>query len=185
MSFILASASPRRKQLLAGLISEFEIEPSRFEEVGAGLSAYQTARAFAEGKARDVAARHPHDAVLGSDTVVSLNGVILGKPADDADARRMLRLLSGRTHTVYTGICLIADGKQYLDVAQADVTFEELTDAIIEAYVATGKPLDKAGAYGIQDGFPLVKRYAGSFSCIMGLPVERLAGMLREAGLLR
>ena len=111
MRLVLASASPRRKELLARLVPQFEVEPSRFEEVGAGLSACETARAFAVGKAREVAARRPQDAVLGSDTVVSLDGKILGKPKDEGDARRMLRLLSGRTHTVYTGVCLIAGGK--------------------------------------------------------------------------
>ena len=184
MRLVLASASPRRKELLARLVPQFEIEPSRFEEVGAGLSAYQTARAFAVGKAREVASRRPQDAALGSDTVVSLDGVILGKPKDAADARRMLRRLSGRTHTVFTGVCLISGGKELVDVAHADVTFEDLTDEVIAAYVATGKPMDKAGAYGIQDGFPLVRSYEGSFSCIMGLPLERLAGMLREAGII-
>lgn len=184
MRLVLASASPRRKELLARLVPQFEVEPSRFEEVGAGLSACETARAFAVGKAREVAARRPQDAVLGSDTVVSLDGKILGKPKDEGDARRMLRLLSGRTHTVYTGVCLIAGGKEFVDVVHADVTFEALTDEVVAVYVATGKPLDKAGAYGIQDGFPLVRSYRGSFSCIMGLPLERLSGMLREAGLI-
>ena len=183
MKFILASASPRRRELLKQLIPQFEIRPSRFEEVGAG-AAHERALAFARGKARDVAADYPHDAVLGSDTVVCLEEKILGKPVDAEDAKATLRLLSGRTHSVYTGVCLIVDKKENSDVVRADVTFEELSDEMIDAYVATGLPLDKAGAYGIQDGYPLVKSYEGSLSSIIGLPVERLSEMLREAKLL-
>lgn len=184
MRVVLASASPRRRALLSGILPQFEVEPSRFEEVSAGLSAYETARRNAVGKARDVAARHKDAVVIGSDTVVSLGGDILGKPKDAADAKRMLRLLSGRTHTVYTGVCLIA-GEEHTEVAAADVTFERLSDETIDSYVASGKPLDKAGAYGIQDGYPLVRSYKGSFSCIMGLPVGLLEEMLRAAGVLQ
>lgn len=181
MRFLLASNSPRRRELLASLIGEFDVEPSRFEESGAGLSAYETARANACGKAREVASRFPDCAVLGADTVVSLDGNVLGKPKNEADACAILRALRGRTHIVYTGVCLIADGREQADVVSTQVTFFPLSEALIARYVASGLPMDKAGAYGIQDGYPLVERYEGSYSNVVGLPLERLRVMLREA----
>ena len=184
MKFILASNSPRRRELLAGLVPQFDVEPSRFSEKGAGLCAYDAALLNACGKARDVAARHADCAVLGADTVVSLDGRILGKPVNEADARRMLRALSGREHEVLTGICLIADGREERDVVTTRVTFSRLSDEVIERYVASGLPLDKAGAYGIQDGYPLVERHCGSYSNVVGLPLERLREMLRAAHLI-
>lgn len=184
MKLILASNSPRRRELLAQLISEFEVEPSRFEERGAGLPAYEAALANACGKARDVASHRADAAVLGADTVVCLDGALLGKPKDAADAAAILRRLSGREHVVYTGVCLIAGGKEYADVAATRVVFSALSEELIGRYVASGLPMDKAGAYGIQDGYPLVARYEGSFSNVVGLPVELLGGMLRAARLL-
>ena len=184
MTFILASNSPRRRELLARLLPGFVTEPSHFEEGGAGLCAYEAVRLNAAGKARDVAARHADCAVLGADTVVSLGGRILGKPRDAADARAMLRDMSGREHEVYTGMCLIAGGRERQDVAVTRVRFAPLSEELIADYVASGLPLDKAGSYGIQDGYPLVESYAGSYSNVMGLPLERLQVLLREAGLI-
>ena len=138
--------------------------------------------------------------MLGADTVVCLDGALLGKPKqaarqavlevqnveprDAADAAAILRRLSGREHVVYTGACLIAGGKEYADVAATRVVFSALSEELIRRYVASGLPMDKAGAYGIQDGYPLVARYEGSFSNVVGLPVELLGGMLRAARLL-
>ena len=185
MKLILASNSPRRRELLAQFISEFEVEPSRFEERGAGLPAYEAALANACGKARDVASRRADAAVLGADTVVSPDGQrVLGKPNDAADACAMLRALSGKEHIVCTGVCLIADGREQRDVVTTRVRFAPLSDDLIARYVASGLPMDKAGAYGIQDGYPLVERYEGSYSNVVGLPVERLRAMLRAAGLI-
>ena len=184
MKFILASNSPRRRELLGALISDFTVEPSHFSEEGAGLSARDTALAFACGKAADVAARRPGCAVLGADTVVALGNRILGKPRSADEARRMLALLSGKVHTVYTGVCLIAPQGTYSDVVETRVYFRPLEEELIEAYVESGLPMDKAGAYGIQDGYPLVDRYEGSFTNVVGLPVERLKAILREAGLI-
>ena len=184
---VLASNSPRRKELLRGLGFPFEVRtlPGIDESYPEGLAGADIPLYIARKKAEAYRGRMGSgELLLTADTIVWVDGRVLGKPADAADAMRMLRLLSGRTHTVYTGVCLIAGGKEFVDVVHADVTFEALTDEVVAAYVATGKPLDKAGAYGIQDGFPLVRSYRGSFSCIMGLPLERLSGMLREAGLI-
>ena len=180
--FILASASPRRRELLSGLVSRFCVQPSRFEEVPSGLPPARTALSFAVGKAEDVAARFPGQIVLGADTVVSLGGDVLGKPRDAADAAATLRRLSGCTHSVFTGICLIGRGKKLCATEESRVTFFELSDALIAQYVASGLPLDKAGSYGIQDGYPLVRALEGSYTNVVGLPVERVRTMLEELG---
>lgn len=184
MRLILASNSPRRRELLAQLVPAFDAEPSHFLEESAGLCAYDAALANARGKAHDVAARHADCAVLGADTVVALEGRILGKPADARQAREMLRSLSGRQHTVYTGVCLFARGRELADVVATHVWFAPLSGELIARYVASGLPMDKAGAYGIQDGYPLVERYEGSYSNVVGLPLERLRAMLRKAHIL-
>lgn len=181
MQLILASGSPRRRELLAQIRKDFTVEPSLFGEGERGLSARDTVSLFAREKAKEVHARFPAAAVLGADTVVSLDGVILGKPADKADAARMLRLLSGRTHSVLTGVCLIAGGKIYETVCETEVTFFPLGEALIERYVQSGLPLDKAGAYGIQDGYPLAERIAGSYTNVVGLPVEETRELLSRA----
>lgn len=170
MKVLLASASPRRKQLLAG-ITPFDVEPSSFEERAQGLPARETALCFARGKARDVFLKHRDCLVLGADTVVCLDGEIFGKPADAEDAKRMLRLLSGRTHSVFTGVCLMREGKTVEAAEETEVTFFPLGEEKIEEYVASGLPFGKAGAYGIQDG-GLVERIKGSYTNVVGLPVE-------------
>lgn len=185
MRLLLASNSPRRRELLARLVPDFGVEPSRFAECGAGFLAYDAALANARGKAREVASRCPGCAVLGADTVVSPDGrEIFGKPRDAAQARAMLRTLSGREHFVYSGVCLIARGREDADTVCTRVYFSPLTDELIDRYVASGLPMDKAGAYGIQDGYPLVSRYEGSWSNVVGLPLERLQALLRAAGLI-
>ena len=155
----------------------FLVKPSGFEEVH-GLSAQTAALVNARGKAEEVFSRFPSDVVLGADTVVSLGGEVFGKPQDDADAARMLRLLSGRTHTVYTGVCLLAEGVREERVVATDVTFFPLSEELIAAYVASGLPRGKAGAYGIQDGYPLVEKIMGSYTNVVGLPTEEVGGML-------
>ena len=151
-----------------------------FEESAKGLSAYGTALCFARGKAREVASRFPGATVLGADTVVSLDGEILGKPKSKEDAKRMLGMLSGRAHAVYTGVCIVRGDREVSKVVTSRVIFRGLSDELIERYVASGLPLDKAGAYGIQDGYPLVDRYEGSYTNIIGLPVETVREMLAE-----
>ncbi|MBQ8342583.1 MAG: septum formation protein Maf [Clostridia bacterium] len=178
MEWILASASPRRKQLLAELIEQFEIIPARGEErADITLPPERLVQALAAQKAEEVAAlpKAQGKAVLGSDTVVALDGEVLGKPRDEEDAARMLRALSGRTHEVFTGVCIIypkgGDVLKVTAVACTKVRFLTLTEEKIAAYVATGSPMDKAGAYGIQDG-DLVEEIDGSFSNVVGLPLE-------------
>ncbi len=178
---ILASNSPRRRELLAELGYSFRVEPSSFEERERGLSAHDTALAFARGKAEEVFSRFPEAVVLGADTVVSLDGAILGKPKDKEDAARMLRLLGGRTHTVYTGVCVLLRGHREERVEATEVDFFPLTEEVIGQYVASGLPLDKAGAYGIQDGYPLVRSIRGSYTNVVGLPTETVGTMLAAA----
>lgn len=180
MDWILASASPRRKELFGEIIKQpFEIIPAKGEENADGCqtpSALVTALACQ--KAEEVAAlpQAQGKAVLGADTVVALNGEILGKPIDEKDAFRMLKALSGNTHEVYTGVCILyprANGKRKKRCFSVctQVTFFALSNEQISAYIATGSPMDKAGAYGIQDG-GLVEKILGSFSNVVGLPQE-------------
>lgn len=178
MEWILASASPRRRELLAELIERFEIIPARGEERADGtLPPAKLVQALAERKATEVAAlpAAKGKAVLGADTVVALSGEVLGKPRDEEDAARMLRALSGRTHEVFTGVCILypKGGRTEKRTAAActKVRFLPLSEEKIAAYVATGSPMDKAGAYGIQDG-DLVEGIDGSFSNVVGLPLE-------------
>ena len=134
-------------------------------------------------KAAKIAALHADNVIVSADTIVVIDGKILGKPKDTQDAARMLRLLSGRTHTVYTGLTVFANGESRTQVVSTAVTFRDLTDAEIAAYIETGEPMDKAGAYGIQGyGSMFVSHLDGDYFCVMGLPVCTLAGMLRAAG---
>lgn len=177
MKLLLASASPRRRELLAP-VCEFEIAPSSFEEVTEG-SAEEIVLANARGKALEVLKRFPGRRVLGADTAVSLNGVILGKPKDAADAERMLRMLSGKEHSVFTGVCLADKNGTSERVVETKVLFKTLSENQIKNYVLSGAPLDKAGAYGIQDGVT-VASYKGSYTNVMGLPMEAVKEMLFE-----
>jgi nucleoside triphosphate pyrophosphatase len=176
----LASASPRRKQLLEMLHIPVVVTPANVQEIplpGEAPSAY--VRRLARDKARAV----PGALVLGSDTTVVLDDQILEKPADDADALRMLTLLQGRTHLVLTGVCLVANGIEYHAIDETRVTFRECSDQMLRDYVATGEPRDKAGAYGIQGwGAALVERIEGDFFGVMGLPVRLVLRLLAEAG---
>ena len=181
MNLILASASPRRRELLAQLHVPFQIVPSAFEEIAEGLSAYKTALLFAEGKAKDVFSKNRDCAVLGADTVVSLNGKIFGKPVSAEDARSMLMRLSGRTHSVFTGVCLVYEGFFRSFVEETKVTFYPLGEKLIGEYVKSGLPMGKAGAYGIQDGYPLIEKYEGSYTNVVGLPMERIKTLFEEA----
>lgn len=180
MKFLLASNSPRRRELLSGLVPAFEVVPSRFEEIAKeGERGEERCLRFAEGKAREVFARFPDAAVLGADTVVVFGGEILGKPKDEADAFEMLRFLSGKTHSVYTGVCLVTPEGERSGVEETCVTFRPLSDEEILSYIKTGSPFDKAGAYGIQDsGFAAAFR--GSYSNVVGLPLERVREYVKE-----
>ena len=187
MEWILASASPRRKELFADLVEKFDVIPAQGEEkVEAGLIPKQLVQALAKQKAEEVAAMPCAKGkfVLGADTVVALGDEVLGKPKDEADAKRMLTALSGKSHDVYTGVCIVyldKDGNQAtrIDAARTEVVFEALSNEQIDAYIAGGSPMDKAGAYGIQDG-GLVKEIKGSYSNVVGLPMELLESLIKE-----
>ena len=201
LRLVLASASPRRESLLRGLGLAFEVVPSGIPEDGGGGPALQVAPGLALAKAREVAARlaqpsaecgppithsafrNPQCLVLGADTIVECEGKTLGKPADAAEARAMLRALSGRTHRVVTGVALVdaASGRAETGAALTEVTFRALTDAEIAAYVETGEPFGKAGAYAIQEvGGLLVEEIRGSPSNVIGLPVTLVYDLLRR-----
>lgn len=179
---ILASGSPRRRELLETAGVPFTVCVSDIEEVvEAGLTPAQTVKSLAKQKALAVAKEHPKDIVLGADTVVALDGEILGKPADAEDAVAMLTRLSGKCHSVYTGVALVRKGKAFAFATQTKVWFYELTPEEIADYVATGEPLDKAGAYGIQGkGCTLVERIEGDYANVVGLPVAAVYRALKS-----
>ncbi len=181
---ILASKSPRRKELLSLITTDFEIIPAEGEEnADPTLSPEKFVEALAVAKAQEIAALHPDDIVIGSDTVVAINGEILGKPKDKEDAFRMLSLISGTRHSVFTGAAVIKNGKIHSFTEETKVKFFPLDEFEIERYIATGEPFDKAGAYGIQDlGALLVEGIEGDYYNVMGLPVGRLFRLMKEIG---
>lgn len=182
---ILASGSPRRRELLAKIAKNFEVIPSDApESLRADLSPEENAEALALDKARAVALKFPGRFVLGADTIVILEGEILGKPRDAADAARILRTLSGKTHRVATGIAAIRPNGEHCSAVEiSEVTIKVLADAEIEEYIATGEPMDKAGAYAIQGrGAALVESHNGSWSNVVGLPLERVETLLTKVG---
>jgi septum formation protein len=186
---ILASESPRRRELLAAVGVPFRVVPSGIDEVPrAGESPLRFVRRAALDKGDAVAVLHPSSFVLAADTIVVADGRILGKPRDRAEARRMLSRLAGREHKVYTAICLLCRERGFLDLGTevTRVRFRPLTAAEIAAYARTGECDDKAGAYAAQGaGMLLIDRVAGSFSNVVGLPMTRVVTMLARARLIR
>ncbi len=184
---ILASASPRRQALLRALGIEHRAVPSRAAESGprpAGAS--RLTEALAYSKAADVAARTDEGLVLGADTIVECEGRLLGKPHDADEARRLLQRLSGRAHLVVTGLALVDAGSRRTEIGHdvTQVRMRPLTDAEIQAYVQTGEPFDKAGAYAIQGGaLAFVEGITGSYTNVMGLPLGKLRGLLLRFGI--
>jgi septum formation protein len=182
---LLASNSPRRRQLLALGGWMFGVEVANIDETPLPRELPQLyVRRLSEGKARAVAERaRPEHIIIGADTCVVIDGKILGKPADKDEARDMLRRLRSRTHQVYTGIAVlrVADGKLLTTVCMTDVPMRAYSDKEIEAYILSGDPLDKAGAYGIQNpDFQPVAHMAGCYASVMGLPLCHLTVLLRE-----
>lgn len=177
---ILASGSPRRRKLLSLITDEFEVLVSGCDEfVPEGTPAEKVPAILAEQKALAVAKLRPEDTVIGSDTVVVLNNEIFGKPKDKVHAHAMLKALSGKRHFVYTGVAVAEKGSVRSFVQKTEVEFYELSDETIEKYIATGEPMDKAGAYGIQGkGSVLVKGIIGDYFNVMGLPVAETARFL-------
>jgi septum formation protein len=184
---ILASASPRRQELLRSAGIPFKVQPADIDEAPlAGEGARACAERLAREKARAVHKEYPEDFVLGADTIVVIDDTMLGKPRDDEDAARMLRLLSGKTHAVITGVCLA--GPQAFETSTSEntlVTMCEISESEIRAYISTREPMDKAGAYAIQGiASRWITRIEGDYSNVIGLPVAKVYTMLRKRKLL-
>ncbi|NLT95615.1 MAG: septum formation inhibitor Maf [Clostridia bacterium] len=186
MDIVLASGSPRRAELLRQINLPFSIMVSDIDENNVEMvEPKEWVQLLASAKARDIAARLGKGLVIGADTVVVLDNKVLGKPRDTKEAIEMLEFLSGRTHQVMTGIALVdaEKGKKLTDVEITQVKFRELSKKEIEAYVASGEPMDKAGAYGIQGlGAVLVEGISGCYFNVVGLPLNRLVQCLKNFG---
>lgn len=181
MDIILASKSPRRKELLALMGYGFTVRVTEAPEPlpSPENSPEENLRVIVAAKSGGINEQYPESAVIAADTVVFLGGEYFGKPVDKQDAVRMLKKLSGKTHEVYTGVSVFYAGNTQFDFERSSVTFRGLSDREILDYVATGEPLDKAGAYGIQGfGAKLVARVDGDFYNVMGLPIGKLRAML-------
>ena len=179
---ILASQSPRRQQLLSLIGITHEVKPADIDE---RYLPGEKPRAHAERLAREKAAAitDADAVVIAADTIVVVDGAVLGKPRDEREAAQMLKRLSGRTHTVMTAVAVSWNGRVESDVEEVDVTFHPLTDDDIAAYIATREPMDKAGAYGIQGyGATIVSRVDGDYFAVMGLPLQRLVRLLERCG---
>jgi septum formation protein len=181
---ILASASPRRRELLALVGIAHRVRPADIDEtVGANELPEPHALRLANEKAAVIARDHPHELVIAADTIVVLDGEILGKPRSDDGAKSMLARLSGRTHTVVTAIACALEGRSASAVETVQVTFRDLTPEEIDAYVETREPMDKAGSYGIQGyGATIVRRIDGDYFAVIGLSLVRLVELMKEVG---
>jgi septum formation protein len=183
---VLASASPRRRDILRALGLGFEVDPADIDETpAAGASVDAVVAALSLRKAQHAAPRHRNALVVAADTLVDLDGRILSKPVDESDACAMLTAMSGRSHRVATGLVLLdaATGEAQTALVETEVTFRPMSEDEIDAYVATGEPMDKAGSYGIQGlGAAFVQRIDGDYYNVAGLPVAALNGLLRAAG---
>lgn len=174
---ILASASPRRQQLLKDIVDDFKIITADIdEEISYVLSPLEAVKDIAKRKGEKIHLEHPHDLVISADTIVVLNNTIIGKPVDEEDAKRILRKLSNKTHEVITAYCLFKEDKFIERYVISSVKFNELSEQLINDYVASGSPLDKAGAYGAQDNekYPIVKEIKGSLTNVIGFPVDEI-----------
>jgi nucleoside triphosphate pyrophosphatase len=181
VSLILASASPRRRELLTRAGIDIDVDPAHVDERSEPPEQY--VERIARLKASAVAVRHPGRPVLGADTIVVVDGDVLGKPADAAEATGMLRRLAGRTHQVLTGIALAWAGRIALEIERTDVVMSPMSEDDIAWYVRSGEPLDKAGAYAIQGlASRFVTRIEGSYSNVVGLPVATVVELLRTSG---
>jgi septum formation protein len=181
---VLASSSPRRRELLALIGIPHEVRPANIDETMRPREAPRRhAERLAREKAGAIATRDPDRITIGADTVVVINRKVLGKPADVDDAARMLRMLSGREHTVITAVAVSRGRKLRSAIEEVRVKFRRLRAEEIDAYIATGEPMDKAGAYGIQGyGATIVERIEGDYFAVMGLPLVRLVGLMRDVG---
>ena len=180
MSIILASASPRRQELLKLITPDFKVIPADIDEtVPENTPAEKTAEVLAVSKAKHIPAIYPNDTVIGSDTTGILGDEIMGKPRNEAECFKMLESLSGRTHKVITGVAVCRGGRTHSFSSVSEVKFYKLSEKEISGYIATGEPFDKAGGYGIQGyGSLLVEKINGDYFTIVGLPVAKLKRLL-------
>jgi septum formation protein len=185
VGLVLASNSPRRRELLAAAGFEFDVHAIDVDESRAeGEAAEPYVERLARTKAEAAARHHPDSVVIGADTIVLVGDEVLGKPRDPSDAERMLRLLAGRAHEVLTGVAVIGPGRAVARVERTTVWFGPLTDRDIAWYLASGEPIDKAGAYAIQTlASRFIPRIEGSYSNVVGLPMATLAALLKDAGI--
>ncbi len=174
---VLASKSPRRQQLMHRITDDFIVDVSDIDEsTSLNMSPIEAVQDIAKRKGLDIVKRHPGKIVISADTIVVIDNMILGKPVDEADASRILNLLSNRTHQVITAFCLLKDDKFYEEYVTSEVTFHKLSQKLIDDYIKSGSPMDKAGAYGAQDNndFLIVKEIKGSWDNVIGFPVDEI-----------
>lgn len=183
MRYILASKSPRRKDLMKLISSDFLIAIEDIDEsISYKLDPVSAVKDIAKRKGGAVYKSYPNDLVISADTIVVLENEIIGKPKDKIDAKKILRKLSNKTHHVYTGYAIHYLDKLIVGVVKTDVIFNELSDELIDKYIEDGSPLDKAGAYGIQDNdkFPIIKYIIGSYDNVVGFPVKEIKEKIEE-----
>ena len=183
MRYILASKSPRRKDLMKFISSDFLIAIEDIDESSSyNLSPIEAVKDIAKRKGEAVYKSYPDDLVISADTIVVLDNKIIGKPKDEEDAIKILEELSNKTHYVYTGFAIHYQNKLIVDVVETKVVFNKLDDKLIKDYVKSGSPLDKAGAYGIQDNesFPIIKNIIGSYDNVVGFPVKEIKEKIEE-----
>lgn len=177
IDIILASASPRRNELLRSIFKSFRLMPQNVDENICESNPKEHVKLLAEKKLNNLDKIYPNSLIISADTIVYFNNKIYGKPKDKVEAEKFLKELSNNSHDVFTGICVCFKGERYLDVEQSKVIFKNLTQQQIEDYIRNKNPLDKAGAYGIQDD-DVVDYYVGSYTNIVGLPIEKLKDIL-------
>lgn len=183
MRYILASKSPRRRELIGEIINDFEIRTAEVDEsLSEGIHPREGVEILAVRKGEVIARENGDALVISSDTLVEIDGIALGKPVDEADAARMLRSLSGRAHNVHTGVAVHFLGRRYSGVATTAVFFREISDSEIADYIASGDPMDKAGSYGIQSGGGrFVDHIEGDYDTVVGLSVSLTKRLIEEA----
>ena len=177
MRYILASKSPRRKQLMKFISSSFEVDSEDIDESSSyNLSPIEAVKDIAKRKGEVIDPLYPNDLIVSADTIVVLDNQIIGKPKDIEDAKRILRLLSGKSHFVHTGFRVKYLNKEIVDTVTSEVVVNKLDEKLIEEYVASKSPLDKAGAYGVQDNerFHIIKKVIGSYDNVVGFPVKEI-----------
>ena len=183
MKYVLASKSPRRQELMKLISSDFVVASEDInEESSYSLSPINAVEDIAKRKGEAVEKLYPNDLIISADTIVVLDDEIIGKPVDKADAKRILKELSGKTHYVHTGFRIKYLSKEIINHVTSEVIFNDLSDELIDKYVASGSPLDKAGAYGVQDNdtYPIIKKVIGSTDNVIGFPVKEIKEAIEQ-----